>query len=466
MGKRGLSGIVTSLIIILLVLVAIGVVWGVVSNLIESNKEEINLGKLTLNLETKDFSATENSAVVTVRRNPGEGDLSGVKFIFETSDGETYSETRDTDLDVLGSQKFEFDLTDEINGGEIVSVKIYPVIKTESGKELYGIEKKFVVRERSGSEVPEPPEEFSVNVFINGDGNLEAEIEDGELVCTNCYKIYNWKKDGESFAEVLLPFEDGAGDGEFTKDYSGEGNDGRIRGAVWKNSDPIKGGYYEFVGEAGGIDWAESSSIHDTFTFEAWAKPSETIILKQLGWNVGLTEGQNLLFFPKHEGENRGAGVSVGTNGVQVFLHGEGYGNSDVQWGYGGTGPAGITSWAHIAIVYNNKMPTLYVNGIEKGEKRTSVLTQTIYAPIDVGGKPLTTTCWGNNDCWFNGLVDEVRVYSEALSVEQIRLNSQKNYNLIAPTEFSSGETWECEVTLVDSSNEEVGTYSGSLLIP
>ena len=58
--KKGLSMVVTSLIIILLVLVAIGIIWVVVQNIITEGTEQVSLGKFTINLEIR--SAKINTA--------------------------------------------------------------------------------------------------------------------------------------------------------------------------------------------------------------------------------------------------------------------------------------------------------------------------------------------------------------------------------------------------------------------
>ena len=46
--KRGLSGIITTLIIIALALVAVGIVWYVVSNVLETSKTEVETGTTNL----------------------------------------------------------------------------------------------------------------------------------------------------------------------------------------------------------------------------------------------------------------------------------------------------------------------------------------------------------------------------------------------------------------------------------
>src|SRR3990172_4693695 len=80
--KRGLSAVVTNLLIILLSLVAIGVVWVVVSNLINQGAEGISLDEFSYDLDI-DAAYVQNGGVdVVVGRNAGGGNLSGVAFIF------------------------------------------------------------------------------------------------------------------------------------------------------------------------------------------------------------------------------------------------------------------------------------------------------------------------------------------------------------------------------------------------
>jgi len=52
-----------------------------------------------------------------------------------------------------------------------------------------------------------------------------------------------------------------------------------------------------------------------------------------------------------------GAGVSVGTNGVSVFEHGGNYVPSLLVY------DTPIQTWTHVAVVYSNRQPALYLNG-------------------------------------------------------------------------------------------------------
>jgi len=130
--KRGLSQVITMLITILLVMVAVGIVWGVISKIITEGTEEINLGKFTLNLDVKSVKVNPGDVEVKVKRNPGKGDLSGLKIV--VSDGvnsQVFDEV--TSLQELGEQTFNLPYD-----GIVKEVSVAPILKTTSGKPLVG----------------------------------------------------------------------------------------------------------------------------------------------------------------------------------------------------------------------------------------------------------------------------------------------------------------------------------------
>jgi len=76
--RRGLSTIVVTLIIILVSLVAVGIIWIVVRNVIQTGTEEIAMGQFTLDAKiiNVNLENSSNNVNLTVKRNPGEGEFS------------------------------------------------------------------------------------------------------------------------------------------------------------------------------------------------------------------------------------------------------------------------------------------------------------------------------------------------------------------------------------------------------
>jgi len=134
MKRRGMSAVVTTLIIILLAIVAVGIVWVVVRNLISRSSDDISLTALTLDLEIIKASVDDTTLSVIVKRKSGEGNLVGINFVI--SDGDNSEVVRkDTTLEELASETFTFDLT-QLAIGEITSISIAPIYEAASGKEV------------------------------------------------------------------------------------------------------------------------------------------------------------------------------------------------------------------------------------------------------------------------------------------------------------------------------------------
>ena len=139
--RRGLSAIVTTLLIILLSIVAIGAVWVVISNVIDEGSEDINLARFTLDIVIKSAyvdTADSNKIKVSVRRSVGKGDVKGLNFVF--SDGSKSVVVRkDIVLNELDERTFEF-TSAELEGigfGSGDTVSIAPIFDS-SGSEKTG----------------------------------------------------------------------------------------------------------------------------------------------------------------------------------------------------------------------------------------------------------------------------------------------------------------------------------------
>ena len=141
MKKRGMSAVVTTLIIILLAIVAVGIVWVVVKNIINQGKDEITLTSLTLDLEitkvvVEDKDTPNEKIFITVKRNAGEGDLIGLNFVIgDGSDSEVVPEY--IALAELGIHTFSYN-TSTFALGKITSISVAPIFETSSGKEVTG----------------------------------------------------------------------------------------------------------------------------------------------------------------------------------------------------------------------------------------------------------------------------------------------------------------------------------------
>ena len=135
--KKGLSQIIIVLMFILLALVAVGVIWAVVNDLIESGTEKISHTAecLDLDLEVTKSECTESGDCnVTFVRNDGGDAIGGVKLVFTNDLGETnYVHTAAGDVTPLAT-KTESNITTGI--ADVTSVEITPYLLDEIGNEV------------------------------------------------------------------------------------------------------------------------------------------------------------------------------------------------------------------------------------------------------------------------------------------------------------------------------------------
>jgi hypothetical protein len=112
-------------------------------------------------------------------------------------------------------------------------------------------------------------------------------------------------------------------------------------------------------------DGNEDGSYVDTFSMVGWVKPAADITLpsQATSGTTGTSDNRNDVIYPPPAHDvfgwsYAGAGLSVGTNGVCVYEHGAHYLAAPLVH------PAPITDWTHVAVIYQDGVPSLYLNGI------------------------------------------------------------------------------------------------------
>ncbi|MCX7048937.1 MAG: glycosyl hydrolase [Candidatus Sumerlaeota bacterium] len=142
------------------------------------------------------------------------------------------------------------------------------------------------------------------------------------------------------------------------------------------------------------FDWAlpqpaATADAVGTFTMAVWAKPgADTTLLKEANAGIrGMQEARNDAVAAKHGGTfapgdaHAGSGIAIGRNGVAVFEHGAGYFAPVLVHA------APIADWTHVAVVYRDGEPSLFLNGVfaRKGLKSTHIVHSSVTAE---GGSP------------------------------------------------------------------------------
>src|SRR4030067_3676483 len=148
--RRGLSTIIVTLILIVVSLVAVAIFWVVVRNVLQTGTEGIGIGRYTLsaNIKNVNLDNSTNNVSLTVERNPGQGEINGIEFIFsDGTDSEVIKET--VSMKELESRKFYFHLT-KLNVSKLISISIAFLIKQDNTETLGDVVDRYNVKGGGG----------------------------------------------------------------------------------------------------------------------------------------------------------------------------------------------------------------------------------------------------------------------------------------------------------------------------
>ena len=166
-------------------------------------------------------------------------------------------------------------------------------------------------------------------------------------------------------------------------------------------------------------------NVSGSFTLAAWVKPISKIPtgISEIGYGTGgssVVNANSIVFFPANGGYNNqsGVGVCVGTNAVVVIEHRNSTIAPSLVW-YGDIGE----NWTHIAIMIEaSGAPVLYVNGECVKTGTNSGYVKKIGNPTNGSGNSIGTIAGGSGWTNFKGAIDEIRIYSRALEVDELML--------------------------------------------
>src|SRR5439155_25447523 len=191
-------------------------------------------------------------------------------------------------------------------------------------------------------------------------------------------------------------FEEGIG--IQASDATGNGHTGSIAGAAWTTSGRF-GNALSFNGINDWVTVADHAAFDLTIgmTVEAWVYPTalsgwRTVIIKE-----GTTDLAYSLYAHDNDPHPASWIVTSGT-GVEAVA----------------SSPLTLNAWTHLAATYDGATLRLFVNATQVGTIAHSGNLVPSDGPLRIGGNGL----WGE---FFQGRIDEVRIYNRALSPTEIQ---------------------------------------------
>src|SRR5439155_2040430 len=190
--------------------------------------------------------------------------------------------------------------------------------------------------------------------------------------------------------------------GTTVTDASGNNNTGTLGNGVTRSTQGKFGSTLVFNG-ASFVTIPATASLNFTtgMTLEAWVYPTAT----PTNWStVLLKEQPNALVYGLYAGSP--------TNRPNIYYNIST--SSSGEQGFAGPSALPLTTWAHLAGTYDGATLRLYVNGGVVASQTFTGSLVTSTGAVRIGGNSL----WGE---YFQGRIDEVRLYNRALSQAEIQ---------------------------------------------
>ena len=201
------------------------------------------------------------------------------------------------------------------------------------------------------------------------------------------------------------------GNGITVTDVSGQDNHGTITEATWTTQGKF-GAALAFNGTTSWVTVPDAPSLDlaTGMTLEAWVYPIVTLT----GWRTVIQKEEpdgpdGVVYFLEANSDVNQPATGVSINGEEIL-----YGLTRLVAG----------TWTHLAATYDGTWQRLYVNGVEVAQRAQPGLIASSSGVLRIGGDSV----WGQ---YFQGRIDEVRIYNRALSTSEIQADMDTPINLL-----------------------------------
>ena len=229
--------------------------------------------------------------------------------------------------------------------------------------------------------------------------------------CLDEVRMYNYALSAQDIADLYAaqsnaniidePIVANFGCNGDAKDDSQFGNDGTVVGAA--------PGMDRF-GYAGNALRFSGAEMMYTANSTQYQSPTTTISF----WiNVGELPGSGEVYIGSHGGWQERWKISLPSHGKPVFTTNHENGISDMDSGDGNELVPG--TWTHVVMVHDGAKDIIYMDGNQAAEKDVVGNLNSTKYPFGMGFNPI------DGDNYFNGMLDDVQLYNEAMTAQEVK---------------------------------------------
>jgi chitodextrinase len=198
------------------------------------------------------------------------------------------------------------------------------------------------------------------------------------------------------------------GSGSTVADVSGNGNDGTTRNTAWTTGK--YGSALSFNGRDSWVTVPSSASLalSGKMTLEAWVRPASADEWR----DVIVKETSDDISYGLFANSKSSTPAGIVNNGTERIAY--------------GTSKLPLAAWTFLAATYDGGAVRLYVNGtLASTFAATGSMLQS-GQPLRIGGDAI----WGE---WFDGTIDQIRVYDRSLSQSELQADQNTAISPSAP---------------------------------
>jgi hypothetical protein len=238
-----------------------------------------------------------------------------------------------------------------------------------------------------GDAIAEPDETFVLNLS----GPVNATLPDAQAAAL----ITN--DDAAASAGLVAAYGFNEGSGTTAADLTANNNAGAISGAGWASGKAGMGLSFDGVNDVVTVNDSGTLDLTTAMTIEMWVNPRtlsgwRTLALKERSSNIAYGMYANT-------GANRPNGEVFTSAGWTESL---------------GTAQLALNQWTHLAVTYDGAALRYFVNGTQVASRPATGAILVSADPLRIGGNLV----WGE---YFDGIIDELRIYSRALTAAEIQ---------------------------------------------